>query len=226
MRLLTIILLALIKVSCASETEKKSLNSVEEIYGATTAYSKKSSFDVAQGTKKEFNIVVSNSKMIDTLPPTVTSGNIALLVFEGLSEEEKKAYNGISVDLINSKQDSASYFYPSELLESLVTKSGNFKRFSESIVNGNFGKLDALKSDADIPISIGDGVKKTIRNNEMIYGDLLAYQPFGVSEDRDEIGEIYQFQANLVFEKGTIGYFVNIDKAEGKDKVIGFRFFE
>ncbi|MCW8981531.1 MAG: hypothetical protein OQJ83_09085, partial [Altibacter sp.] len=152
--------------------------------------------------------------------------NIALLVFEGLSEEEKKSYSGISVDLINSKKDSASYFYPSELLESLVTKSGNFKRFSESIVAGDFGKLDALKSDADIPISIGEGVKKTIKNNEMIYGDLIAYQPFGVSEDRDEIGEIYQFQANLVFEKGTIGYFVNVDKAEGKDKVIGFRFFE
>lgn len=220
-------LLALALVSCVSENEQKGLDYIGSLYDAKTSYSKSFDSELGSETIKKFNIKVSESMRIDSLQPTVTTANIAWLMYESFSEDEKKSYTHVDVELVSTKNDTASFYYPLDVLEKLSTKATNFKAFSQNLVDGDFVKIDALKDEVEIPATVAVGLKNQIAMMEKKWGQLISYEPFGISEGKDEQGTIYQFQGYLVFEKGVYKpYLTVLDAAQGKDKLIGFKIFE
>ena len=219
------ILAGLLLVSCASETEKKVLDEIAEVYKGDVSYSK--SF-VSNNSEKRttFNVFVSNSTLIDSLPPTVARCNSAVLVYDALTEDERKNYTDIEVFLINTKNDTLSYSFGMDILKPIHKKAAVFREFSERIVNKNFDELDTLKSNADIPKSMSVNIKGGIEVKEKTHGALKGYYPFGIAEDTDEIGKIYRFQSYLLFADGyELNYLIVVDATEGKDKIVGYRFF-
>jgi len=219
-------LLALALVSCVSENEQKGLDYIGSIYDAKTSYSKSFDSELGSETVKKFNIKVSESSRIDSLQPTVTTANIAWLMYESFSADEKENYTHVDVELISTKNDTASFYYPVDVLETLGKKAINFKAFSQNLVDRDFVKIDALKDDNEIPASLTVGLKNKIVQMEQQLGKLVGYEPFGISEVKDDLGAAYQFQGYLVFEKGAYKPFLTvIDVAPGKDKLIGFKIF-
>ena len=219
-------LLALTLGSCVSENEQKGLDYIGSLYDATTSYSKSFDSELGSETLKKFNVKVSESNRIDTLQPTVTTANIAWLMYESFTEDEKKNYTHVDVELISTKNDTASYYYPVGLLETLSKKATTFKAFSQSLVDGDYTKIDALKDSTIFPDPIATGVKNKIDQMEKQLGNLIGFEPFGIGEGKDEVGTIYQFQGYLVFEQGAYKpYLVVVNVAEGKDKIIGFKIF-
>jgi len=219
-------LLALTLWSCVSENEQKGLNYIGLLYDAKTSYSK--SFDSEMGieTIKKFNVKVSESARIDSLQPTVTTANIAWLMYESFTEDERENYTHIDVELINTKNDTVSYYYPMSLLDKLNTKAVTFKTFSQSLVDGDYIKIDAIKDPNVFPDPLAVGLKNTIVAMEKELGELTSYEPFGIGEAKDEQGTLYQFQGYFIFEQGAHKpYLAVVDTAEGKDKLIGFKIF-
>ncbi len=227
MKPLLLFFATLLLIGCASENEQKGLDKIAELYNAKTSYSKDLSSSAGKKTIRQFNVKVSESKLIDSLQPTVTSANIALLVFENMSKEEKNKYTAIDVELVNSKKDTAGYTYPIKVLEGLSPKAKTFRTFSESIVNGNFNTIESIKNKKHIPQAIAKGLKINIESKEKKYGKVKNYQPFGIAEMKDEFGTIIQFQGFFNFSNGKkTPYLVVIDQVPGKDEMIGFRLFE
>jgi outer membrane PBP1 activator LpoA protein len=227
MKTLTNLALAIILVACASETEKQSLDLIADLYGAKTSYSKGINASTGEETIRKFNVVVSESKLIDSLAPTVTSANIALIVYESLNEEERKKYDIIDVELHNLKNDTVAYTYPTEILKKLQVKTSGYYDFSQSIVDGNFHKLDAMRDVSELPKPFATSVKAYVNNAEDLYGDLRSFERFGIAEMQDDKGSAYQFQGNFVFNSGKkIPYTYVVDILENKDKLIGFKFFD
>lgn len=221
-----IALLSLVFVGCVSENEQKGLDYIADLYDAQTSYSK--SFNNSMGVKarKTFNVKVSGSKRIDTLEPTVTTANIAMLMYESFTEKEKGNYTHIDVELINSKNDTAGYFYPVEVLNKISAKSKSYHNFSQSLVDHDFEKVDNIKDVSSIPNPVAEGLEKKIAAMEGAFGKLKAYESFGVAEATDEKGTIFQFQGYLVFgDDVRKPYFTVTDATEGKDTLIGFRIF-
>jgi hypothetical protein len=227
MRTLLILLLAILLTACASETEQKSLDKIAEIYDATTSYSKGFSSSVGQETIRKFTAKVSESKLIDSLNPNVTSSNIALLVFDGFNEDEKSKYKSIDVQLINKNGDTMNYSYPSDILNKLHAKSKVFYQFSNGLLENDALKIDELRNEKQIPQPVGTRILANLSNYSNSYGSLVAYQPFGIAEASDDLGGVYQFQANLVFSSGKrIPYMVVVDTSPERDKLEGFKFFK
>jgi len=221
-----IALIALLAVGCASENEKQGLDKIADLYQAKTSYSK--SFNSSAGIKSmsKFNVKVSESIRIDTLEPTVSTANIAMLMYESFTDSEKGDYTHIDVELVNSKNDTAAYYYPVDVLKDLSTKSNSYKVFSESLVNGNFDAVDAISDKKEIPNSMAEGLKAKIKQMESRFGNLHDYEPFGIAELSDEQGKAYQFQGYLVFGNGVRKpYFTVADAAAENNKLIGFRIF-
>lgn len=216
---------ALLLLSCASETEKKVLDEIAEVYNADVSYSK--SFVSNTNEKRTtFNVVVENSEMIDTLAPSVTTSNTALLVYDALTEDEKENYTDIEVFLVNKNKDTASYYYKMDVLAPISHKAKVFNDFSQRIVDKNYDQMDTLKSNADIPKSIAVNIKNGIAGKEKQHGSIKGYYPFGIAEETDEIGTIYQYQSYLLFADGyKLNYLIVVDVAKGKDKIIGYKFF-
>ncbi|QNJ98073.1 hypothetical protein [Constantimarinum furrinae] len=225
MKNLIFILFSLLIIGCASETEKKSLDEIADIYNAKTAYSKGVKSSMGEQTEKTFTITVSDSKLIDSLNPNVSSSNIGFLVYNSLSAEEKKNYTYINVNLLNLKRDSAKYSYTATSLAKLSPKAKTFNEVSEQLLLGNFKKLDEIKDAAAIPNEISETIKQKIAFLEQEYGDLESYTPFGIGEASDAIGTVYQFQAFLVFKEKKVPYIVVTDADPNNDKMIGFNIF-
>ncbi len=225
-KLLLIIATGLI-VACASESEQKSLDRIADIYDAKTSYSKGFNSAAGKETIRNFTAKISESDLIDSLNPNVTSSNIALLVYQGFEEDEKDKYNNIFVQMVNKKGDTADYTYPVPVLKKVAAKSPIFVAFSEGVLKGDGGKIDEIRNTNTIPDPIGEQLMVTITKYKSKYGSLIGYDPFGIAELSDEQGTAYQFQSYLVFSSGKkIPYLVNLDTAPENDKLDGFRFFE
>jgi hypothetical protein len=222
-----LIIATVLVVSCASETEQKSLDKIAEIYGATTSYSKGFSSSAGTETIRSFTARISESDLIDSLNPNVTSSNIALLVYEGFEENEKGKYKQINVEMVNKKGDTVDYSYPVSVLSKLSAKSKIFHLFSESLVNNNAGAIDEIRNEKTINEPVGKRVITAMTGYKQKYGTLISYEPFGISEVSDEKGAAYQFQSNLVFSSGKkLPYLVVVDSSPGSNKLDGFKFFE
>ena len=227
MKKLLLIIATIALASCASESEQKSLDRIAEIYDAKTSYSKGFNSSAGKETIRNFTAKVSESDLIDSLNPNVTSANIALQVYLGFEEDEKDKYNNIFVEMVNKKGDTADYTYPVPAIKKVAVKSPVFEKFSESVMNGDGAKIDEIRDTESIPEPIGERLMITITKYKGKYGSIIGYDPFGVAELSDDKGAAYQFQSYLVFSSGKkIPYIVNLNTSPENQKVYGFRFFE
>ena len=223
---ITLCLIAMLFAACASDSEKKSLDKIAEIYDAKTSYTKSFNRSVGTETMKSFNVKVSESAMIDSLAATVTTANIAMLVYEGLTAEEKNNYTIIDVELVNAKNDTVAYIYPLDVLKKISDKSTYYKTFSESVMNRSYTKIDDIKNAKDIPDPIGETIAKKMAYLEQEYGALQGYKPFGVAEQKNAAGQTaYQYQGIFVFKNKNIPYLVTANADPKIEGFVGVRFF-
>jgi len=222
--ILKFIILSLLIISCASENEQKALGEIADIYGATTSYSK--NFQSANGkTIKEFNVKVSNSIMLDSLPKAPAASNIAVVTFNNLNEKEKNSYNAINVFLITQKKDTTKFHYDIAVLKNAAPKAKVFNDFSNNIVDKNFAELDKYKDNETIPQSINAFMKQKIAEREKLYGTLKQFKPSLIIQPKNK--QRLQFVGLLIFDNGkAIRYYTIFDKAKGKDKIRGIQFFK
>jgi len=220
---LILILISLFLLSCASENEKKALDEIANIYSATTSYSKNFNASAGHKTIKEFNVNISNSSILDTLPKAPAASNIAMVTYNNFNKKEKENYTAINVALISKKKDTTKFQYNISVLKSAAPKATVFNEFSQNIVDKKYSVLDKYKDDTSIPQSISGFMQKNIEQREKAYGTLERFKPTLIMEGKS--GNTLQLVGVLVFKNGkTIRYYAVFDKANGKDKIRGFHF--
>ncbi|WP_432411568.1 hypothetical protein [Rasiella sp. SM2506] len=223
---LLVLLTPLLLLSCVSETERGVLDDIAEVYNGDVTYTK-SFVSNTKGKNTTFNVFIKNSTLGDTLPRTVSTANAAVMIFDALTDDEKTEYSHVQVSFISTASDTLGYTYKVSELAPVNHKSKIFHDFSKRIVNKNFEGLDALKSNKDIPKSMSVNIKSGLSNTEKEHGLIQSYTLFGIAEETDDIGKLYQFQSYLLFADGhTLKYLVVIDATEGNDKIVGYRFFD
>ncbi|RDK89314.1 hypothetical protein [Marinirhabdus gelatinilytica] len=210
--------------ACASDTEKGALDKIGDVYKGTASYSKSFVSNTSE-KRTTFNVFISNSKMVDTLRAPIASGAAALMVYHALTPEEKKSYDDIEVYMINSKKDTANFYYDTSILKTLDTKAKNVRKFSQNLLEHNFKNMDSIKNPSDIPQSLEENIGQGIKNYEKRFGKLKSSNLYAVGEASDEIGKLFKYYSYLEFSNGqTITYLVAVDANPGKDKIIGYKF--
>lgn len=212
-------------LGCVSENKQGVLDDIAAVYNGDVSYSK--SFAKNTNVKSTtFTVFIKNSKMTDSLAPTVSTANAAVMIYDALTEEEREEYTHIHVLNINAVNDTVGYIYETPALAPTSYKSKIFHEFSQRIVDKNFEGMDALKNNTDIPKSMSVNLKSGIANAEKAHGSVKSYTLFGIAEETDNIGKVYQFQSHLFFEDGyKLRYIIAIDGREENDKIVGYKFF-
>jgi hypothetical protein len=205
-------------LSCSNSTQIEQKKTLESVYGAEVSRD-----IITDDTGSQLlKVTLSNSKVLDTLHPNITSANSALLIYQSLSDEERQTISNIGVEIITSSNQNASFTYPIEIMTGIHEKSQVFDEISKNLIRKNFSAVDKQRNTSDVPGGIATTLKERIKYFEKKHGKLKGFRTFGLAEETDNIGSAYQFQAFLDFEKGSVPYFFYLDTQKGKDLWVGF----
>ena len=219
--LLSVILL----ISCASENEQKGLDQIATVYHAKVAFSKGFHTNTNHRAITNFTIKVSDCKMMDTMKFSQASANMARITYHNFTAKEKKKYDEINVQLIKEK-DSAYFSFDRNIISLIDKKASTAIAFLESFVKHDFSKLDKLIDKNYIrTTTFGSDMKKYITNIEKTKGRINKYQIYTIGETQDKNAKIsmIRYKGEFQFSKGKKAtFFVNINVAEGKNKIVGY----
>lgn len=205
-------------LSCSNSTKETPKESIEANYNARV----QQEILERENGEKYLKVQVTESKMLDTLHPNVSSANLALLTYKGMTAEQKENIKTIDIIMTTTQNEVSDYTYQVDFFKGVVEKSKVFDELSDAIVNKNFKLLDQKRNVKDFPKEISGVMNQKFQFLEKEYGKLRGYKTFGLAEQGNASGRAYQFQAYLNFEKRDVPYFFYLDTREGQDEWIGF----
>lgn len=208
----------LMLISCSNSTKETPKKSIEQTYKAKV---QKEVLERENGDKY-LKVIVSESKMLDTLHPNVSSANLALMTYKEMTAEEKENIKTIDVLLENTQNQIADYMYQVDFMSGVLEKSKVFDELSIAIVNKDFALLDQKRNAQEVPQAIEGLLEQKLQFLEKNYGELKGYTTFGLAEQNSSVGTAYQFQAYLNFDKKDVPYFFHLFTEQGKDGWVGF----
>jgi len=169
-----------------------------------------------------YEISVQDSPIIDSLTPKLTASNIANLAFEGLSDQDRNQVDGVVVNLMTTKGQTATYSYNSEILQEVSQKAALFKKYSEMLIKQDFDGVLAMKDpDRNYP-AYRENWPEKIKELESIYGKLEGYMPFGIREFKNSSGQEFQFFGYLQFERRHFAYKMDFEVPNDQDQWSNF----
>nr|WP_292966275.1 hypothetical protein [Muricauda sp. UBA7809] len=127
-----------ILASSITESQQRGLDAVAELYGTKTSFTK--GFKVSNGRKAIiFTVKVGPSQMLDSLAWPTVSSNIALMVYENFSFEDRKTYTTIAVEkLVDNKVKEKPLYFGLNSLANAMDQARIFTDFSEHLIRGEY----------------------------------------------------------------------------------------
>lgn len=211
-------------ISCASDTQQKGLDSIAKHYNATTSFSK--GFNTKNNkTTRYFQIIISNSKMLDSLRADVTLSHVALMLLGNFTEEEKENYDLIKVAYINKSQDTIKYRYPIQVLKQGLDQVALFTEFSDKVVAGKYtdavSMLDPKLLDKNTALQFKNYMKNLIAK----HGKIIGYKRLGFGALSENGVDLFQFNGYLSFaDYYKKPYIITMTKDVTNDYVMGYNF--
>lgn len=139
-KVLSILCFSFLLMSCASENQQKALAKVADVYNAKTGFSKGFSTSVGQEKITYFRIKVSDSDIIENLILENVASNVAIMVYNDLTEEEKKDYTNIEVEITkkDTTQEKVLRNFKLEELANPAKQVTVFETLSNAVMNNDF----------------------------------------------------------------------------------------
>lgn len=218
-------LLVVLCVGCASENQQNAMDKIAARYGATVTYTKSLNKTANASGQSAFNIIVKNSKMLDTLSTGQTSTNIASMFFGGLPKEEQAACEVITVEIINSASGKSEKFkYDGHIVQTCYDQAKIFHGFSQALLAKDFDDIaEAMLPEYYTP-TLADGIANYMVNLTDAHGTLQNYKltGIGVITAKDNTRH-YQYSGFMTFKDGYHRpYFVNGSVHSEDDEITGF----
>tara|TARA_R110002074_G_scaffold209113_5_gene378051 strand:- start:1373 stop:1711 length:339 start_codon:yes stop_codon:yes gene_type:complete len=112
-------------------------------------------------------------------------------------------------------------------MKTLLLKNKGFTVFSEGLKNETFEDIENFKNKDDLPQNIAKFLSDYSKILNQNYGKITNYQLIGLAEVKLKGRSMAQYIGYFTFNSGKlIKYALNVDMANGKDEIVGFRIFE
>ena len=219
-RILLLIAVAGALFSCVSENEQKGLDKIASHYNTKTSYSK--GFKTNAGEKNTiFTIKVGGSEMIDTMQNALVSSNIALMLYESFTPEERSEYNYLEVKFDkDSAKDNGSYYEPA-VLSAGLDQAAIFSDFSDNLLTKNYEAIVSnLKPEYKTP-QLANNLSNFMSNMSNQHGEIIDYKRvgFGITDE----GRLFHYAGHLKFRDGFVkSYFITASKQPNEDYLMGY----
>jgi hypothetical protein len=204
--------------ACGGNTESIMQSSIEEIYD--TSLTK----EVLQRENGDpfIKLSVQQTTILDTLHPNITTANMALMTYSGMSDEERQVVPTIDIEFVKAGQLTQSFTYEVPFMEGVYEKAILFDQLSSAILNRQFELLDQRRNTNSVKDGIGPLLEQKLKFLENKYGRLQGYETFGIAQVGGQSGAAYQFQAFLNFRERKVPYFFYLDTRPGENEWLGF----
>ncbi len=203
MRKLIITLISLIIVACASENQQRGLDAIAEHYNTETSFTK--GFQTNAGkTITKFTIKVGSSELLDTLPEKLAASNIALMLYESFSAEEREDYTNIEVKMQqDSLAEAESYYFDPGLMRDALDQSAIFSNFSDNLIDKNYDAIaQSMEPQYQSP-KLATNLGNYMRRLHSAHGNLIAYKRLGFGIYTKANNEKrFHFSGHLTFSDG------------------------
>lgn len=209
----------LVFTGCASENQKTALRKVADIYGTKTTHAKGVHTSNNGPASKYFKITLGYSDLVNSLSTGEVTANIALTVYENLSEKEKENLTQIQVELAVKDSTGKNVFRVFQLsdLAPPARQAWIFDAFSDACVSGDYEALIQLvkpsSRNEEVALIASDYFRNAIEKN----GKVTGYKRTGLYLFILDSGERrFVYKGLLIFENGkeveyTVQTFENPD---------------
>lgn len=215
------ILLISAMISCASENQQKGLDLIAKHYQTEVSFSKGFATNAGKSSAR-FNIKVANSPMLDTLRQDVTASNIALMLYESFTEDEKDDYDFIHVEL---KKDTLKALYDVKRLSKALDQAAIFTNFSDDILNENYEAIvKNIKPEYQNP-ELASNLRSYVKRLRDVHGAVVAYKRVGFGIYTKPNNErLFHYSGHLEFVDGYIRpYELNTSMKIDDDYIAGYK---
>lgn len=219
------IVIALMVISCASENQQKGLDLIAKHYHTETSFSK--GFETNAGkSSSRFNIKVSNSPMLDTLRQDITASNIALMLYESFTEDERDDYDFINVELMqDSLQDPVKALYDIKELSSALDQVAIFTNFSENLLQKNYNSIAQNIADRYQNPKLAGNLEVFMNGLHKAHGNLIEYKRIGFGiYTKPNNEKLFHYSGHLKFVDGYIRpYMLTTSMKVNNDYIEGYK---
>ncbi len=210
MKSILLLSVTILLASCMSKNEKKTLDVIANHYGAKTSYSKSYKKSSGKAKVNSFDIKVSGSDLLDSLDANIACSNIALMLFEGFSTEEKSKYTQIGVELNQNGSTTTDLVFTPDVLIGGLLQLSVFRDFSKMMLakdyKGVVDRVDPKYLEEDVLPRF----TKYVQNLTDEHGDIIDFKRVGYGKMTYPDGtSAFQFSGHFEFKDGyNRSYFV------------------
>ncbi len=196
----------------STPSEEKTRKDIHRIYLAETTF--KDVFDGTIGDIKNIdvkNVYVSESAILDTLDINITRNNIAAIVHENLTDEEKELYSYIGVDISRNTKEKDPFTFSIGSTEKMNNAKKVAYQFAEIISNASYQDLESLLDPGFDPKKNTKEIKEYFSEITASTGKVINQYYYGAGEGKFENKTYYSFLGTLVYGNGmTQEFYVNV----------------
>ncbi|NRB60724.1 MAG: hypothetical protein HRU50_12390 [Winogradskyella sp.] len=207
-----------------TDNEDAGVNEILDFYGGRCEYSVGASASTSEGTKRYFELEMSQSEAIENRldKPKLPSSNIAFIFFKNL-KEEKKNYDAIHVILISKDKSKQVFKYPISTLEQVEQRMNLNNKTVNLLKEKKFEKLNSMLNNELIPFNKEEFITRLIQV-EPQFGNIKEYRFFGFMIVPFKGKEILHLSGALLREKQNHEFSIDIDYNSDNEKLYQLQF--
>lgn len=201
--------------ACGSDSnpsEEKIKKEISSIYLAETTF--KDVFDGTIGDVKNIdvkNVYVSESPILDTLDINISRNNIAVIIHENLSDEEKELYSYIGVDISRKNKEKDPFTFSINSTEKMNNAKKVAYQFAETISNASYQDLESILDPGFNPKKNTKEIQEYFSEITASTGKVINHYYYGAGEGKFETNTYYSFLGTFVYGNGmTQNFYVNV----------------
>jgi len=194
-----------------SDNENNGIQEILDFYGGRAEYSIGASASTSDGTKKYFEIEMSQSDAIDKRldKAYLPSSNIAYRFYKNL-KEEKKNYDEIKVVLISKDNKTQEFDFPITLLEKAEKRIKVIEKTVSLLKEKQFEELKAMLNNELVAFDKEELIPR-LKEVEPQLGNILEFRLFGfkITEIKDK--ELMHISGAIIRDKQNNEFSIDID---------------
>lgn len=196
----------------SNSSEEKIKKEISNIYLAEATF--KDVFDGTIGDIKNIdvkNVYISESTILDTSDINITRNNIAAIIHENLSDEEKELYNYIGVDISRNNKENDPFTFSISSTEKMNNAKKVAYQFAEAISNTSYQELESIIDPRLNPKKTAKEIQAYFSKITTSTGKIINQYYYGAGEGKFEEKTYYSFLGMFIYGNGmTQKFYVNV----------------
>ncbi|MBS1506088.1 MAG: hypothetical protein JSS79_05545 [Bacteroidetes bacterium] len=205
-----------------TENESKAIDEVLDFFGGFCKYSIGASASTEEGSKKYFELELSQSKALEKYKNSkeIVTSKLCYIFFNKLSDEEKQNYTHIRGTLLYDNGEKFSHDYSIKELELVKSKMAIVDKVVSLIKNKNFKELKGMLNDQSTLRYDKNELLTNIEKLDPEFGNVTEYRLFGFRLSNAGNNQVLKIYGVVLRDKSNHELSIYLDPNAKNDEIL------